>query len=256
MTRLNNYLTEIKEIRSKMLTEQEAIDIINKNCSDILNKYKKHPDWKIYRGLELSPSYIFTDPSKGLPRYSRGNIENYYTLLIDNLPNWKKYPKRSRSIICTNSIQEAESYGDVYIVFPFNNANFGVCSKSDVWISFLSTIGNLRIFVNNLNKVLKATTQLINYDKDWKTLTKAFKISEDNIKNNNFNYNTLSQMKIKWVDELLIGNSYLNIFKKYMDPNKNNFGLTKDPTNITKNREIWTDSKCVLVYEELVDKII
>ena len=47
MTRLNNYLTELKEIRSEMLTEQEAFDMIDKNCSIIKNKYKNNNE-RIY----------------------------------------------------------------------------------------------------------------------------------------------------------------------------------------------------------------
>lgn len=259
MSRLANYLTELKEIRSKMLTEQEAIDMVNKNCSIILDKYKRHPEWKIYRGLKISPNYQFTDPSKGAPRYSKGKIGNYYTLLMDNLPNWKKYPKRSRSIICTNSFSEAATYGDIYVVFPFNNANFGVAPTGDIWLSFMGNVSNLRNFIISLKNILHATTSRYNYDKDWSTLKKAFKESEEYIKSDKIPTTVLNSLKqdfLKWVADIGNGKTYINTFMDYMSPSKNKFALTKDPTNLTRGREIWTDSKCVLVYEKLVNQII
>jgi len=261
MSRLTNYLTEIKEIRSKMLTEQEAIDIINKNCSIILDKYKRHPDWKIYRGLKLAGNWIFTDPAKGQPRHSKGRIGDYYTLLMDNLPNWKKYPKRSRSIICTTSQRDAKTYGSVYVVFPFNNANFGVCQDSDIWLGFKNSIGNLRIFVRDLKNILETTLSKSNlkFDKDWNTLTKAFKESEEYIKSDKIPDTILNSYKQNfhnWINDIGNGKTYINTFMNYMSPSKNKFALTKDPTNVTRGRELWTDSKCVLVYERLVNQIL
>jgi len=260
MTRLINYLTEeMPAIRSEQLTEQEAIDMINKNCSKILEQYKKHPSWYIYRGLKLSPNYQFTNPAKAQPRRSLGDIGNYYTLLMDNLPNWKKYPKRSRSLICSRDINAAKGYGDAYVVFPYNNATFGVCPELDIWISFLGNISNLRTFNRDLKKLLILTTHGVkNFDKDWNRLTKSFKMSEERIKNNLIPNDTINNFKLsfkQWIIEILNGKTYIETFKKYMDPNKNNFDLTKDPTTITQRRELWTDSKCVLVYHQLVDEV-
>ena len=257
MSRLKLYLIEeeLPEIRSKMLTEQEAIDMINKNCSIILDKYKRHPDWKVYRGLKLASNYRFTDPKKGKPRYSKGDIGNYYTLLIDNLPIWKSYPKRSRSIICTTSNEDAENYGNLYVVFPFNNATFGVCPTKDIWISFVNNLNSLRIFSKNLKNILNITTHgITNFDKDWNRLTKSFKKSEEYIKLNKIPDSIFKSNK--WIVDITNGESYINTFIKYMNPNKNGFSLTKDPTNITKGRELWTNSKCILIYEKLLDQLL
>ena len=260
MSRLTNYLIELKEIRSEQLTEQEATDMINKKCSIILDKYKRHPDNKIYRGLRISPNYQFTNPAKGAPRYSKGKVGNYYTLLMDNLPNWKAYPKRSRSIICTNTFGDAATYGDVYVVFPFNNAKFGVAPESDIWLSFKPNINNLRTFVIDLKDMLNATTHgVANFDKDWNRLTKSFKQSEERIKNNMIDSITLNKFKQsikKWVVDVANGKTYINTFMNYMSPSKNGFLLTKDPMSSPKRRELWTDSKCVLVYEQLANQLM
>jgi len=242
-----------------MLTEQEAIDIINKDCSIILDKYKRHPNWKIYRGLKIAGNWLFTDPAKGTPRFSKGHIGNYYTLLMDNLPIWKKYPKRSKSIICTNSFSDAATYGDIYVVFPFNNANFGVAPAGDIWLGFLGTIGQLRIFVRDLKILLEKTTHgVANFDKDWNRLTRSFKASEEFIKSEKSDevINAFKQYNKDWINDIINGKSYIETFNKYMSPSKNQFDTTKRPTEVTRGRELWTDSKCVLVYEKLVHKIM
>ena len=123
--RLENYLIEEKLDRTKEVSLDFALDFAKKN-KDFL---KGSP---IYRGLRNNISlYAFVEPEK----YTRvsANTENYYTLMIDNSPNWEGYPKRSKSIICSSSKSGASGYGNVYRVIPKNGAKIGVCSSDDFW---------------------------------------------------------------------------------------------------------------------------
>ena len=262
MSRFNAYLLEEEkyELRSKMLTEQEAIDLINKNCSNILNKYRKDEHKRIWRGLLQTGNWHFTDPSKGEHRRSKGQIGEYYTLLMDNLPNWKAYPKRSRSVICTTSRNDSRNYGYAHIVFPYDNAKFGVAPEGDIWISFKPNIHNLRMFVMDLKNILTITTKMKNFDKNWNTLIRAFKESEQNIKSGDISdgaVNTFERLSKKsWMNDIYKGQSYIEVFKNHMDPIKNKFKLTKDPASVPERHEIWTDSKCVIISEWVQPEVL
>lgn len=86
----------------------------------------------IYRGVGSSyDQYRVVDSNKGKPRQS-ANTLNYMTWLMDNLPSWKAYPKRSRGIICSTSLSYAGGYGQIYQIIPYDNAQIAVCPTIDV----------------------------------------------------------------------------------------------------------------------------
>lgn len=252
MTRLINYLTEG---RSTELDQREIPEFLHSNCSQALNQYKSSGHC-IYRGLKTDKISLITDPTKGKPRRSI-DIKNYYTLLIDNLPSWKQYPKRSYSIIGATDAQTATDYGtNNYIVFPFDNTKIGICPKVDIWYSFQPTIGNLSRFSTNLDTLLDLTTNNFNHDKDWKSLTKSFQDSEKFIKNNPEKFNSIIKNTVKpWNIDIfyeLLHNSYINILNKEMNPKTNNFRLfsPKDSLNKAPNNEVWAGGKSLLVQDE------
>jgi len=83
----------------------------------------------------LYPSYTILNP-KIEKRKSR-NTANFYTLMMENLSQWRKFPKRSNSLICTTDYYKARMYGTAYRVIPIDlNAKFGVCPEEDIWESF------------------------------------------------------------------------------------------------------------------------
>jgi len=127
--RLKQYITES---RSKSMRMDDAINAIKTHCKQSVKKYKQ--GIRIYRGIDVYEQFLFVDPLK----YERvsANTSNYYTVINDNSPYWKKYPKRSRSIICGSDWDISTVYGTVYHVFPYDNAKIGICSQSDYWDSF------------------------------------------------------------------------------------------------------------------------
>lgn len=253
MTRFNTYL--LNEDRSKELDQREIPEFLHSNCSQALDQYKSS-GYCIYRGLRNESISLVTDPTKGTPRRSL-NITNYYTLLIDNLPSWKAYPKRSRSIVGVTDPQTASDFGtNTYIVFPFDNSKIGICPKVDIWYSFQNTIGNLHKFSKDLEYLLNWTTDNFNHDKDWKTLTKSFKHSETFIKDNPEKFNSIVRNSIRpWNIDIfyeLIHTEYVKLLNKEMDPKKNKFRLftPKDSLNKAPMNEVWMGGKSFLVQDE------
>ena len=253
MTRLNNYL--ITESRSTVIgIEKDIPEILNTNCAQALKQYKSSGVC-IYRGLKNDNISVLTDPTKGKPRRSI-DIENYYTLLIDNLHSWKKYPKRSHSIIGATDAETAIDYGtNNYVVFPFDNVKIGICPKVDIWYSFQNSVGNLRSLTNKLTSLLYKTTTTRNFDKDWKTLTKAFIQSEDFAEEHSEKFSViLKKINFLYPDiwEELLDKSYIEILDHYMDPQKNGFRLftPKDSLNLAPCNEVWVGGKSILVQDE------
>jgi hypothetical protein len=160
MTRLTNYLTEQ---RSKEVSVEFVTDWIKKNPAGIKSV--------IYRGVESESVMLFVQPSKH-ERQSAHTELNYYTLLFDNLPSWKSYPKRSKSLVCTTDDGAADNYGRVYRVFFKTGSKIGICPERDLWECFSDHFDTMDTFnhilenifanVNGCDKDPQTYEQLVN----------------------------------------------------------------------------------------------
>jgi hypothetical protein len=242
----------------------EAIKLIGTHCRDILNFYRKsgRDQQYIFRGVPGTfAGFRVTDPSIG-NRASAYATFNYYTLLMNNLPSWSTYPKRE--IICSTDIDKAEQYGDVYVVFPYDGAKIGICPDRDVFTSFPpDSMRGFNIALNTMVQHFTSKSQI----KSWGTLSTLLKkINKENIKiylnsedYDDCNYQSLINfMIITWnrsPDKTLF--DFLN--NQYLNPEKNDFRLvTHIPgmSGLPEDREVWTDSKCVLVHETNIDEFM
>jgi hypothetical protein len=133
----------VTPIKSTQLDLQETIKVIKKNCSDSLWMFETRT--AIWRGVKQQDSILgkdgvaIVDTTKS-ERKSQ-NTSNWYTLIIDNHPKYKNYPKRSQSLICVNDIETAEGYGAPMAIIPFNSAKIGVVNYPDIWGKSI-TMGN------------------------------------------------------------------------------------------------------------------
>lgn len=250
MTRFNAFL--LNEGRGKGLTKYQAVELIKKNCFDIVKTYSKTKG-RIYRGasgIDDYYDYQIVDPTKGKLRRSK-NTRNYYTLLMDNLTPWNVYPKRSRSIVCSTNIHKASGYGNLYVVLPYNNAKIGVCPSEDIWDSFEQSIKqNLNTFNRILQSLLSVGKEsVLDIDKNWKTLLANFKDSEAYIQSGLYAMDTIDAKPKIWngydlydtiYDKIVNGQSYRQIFNTMLDPKLNKFQL-KTPKNIIfpYDVELW-----------------
>ena len=225
---------------------------IEDSNSDLLNRYKSAVDLAIekykkgiaiYRGSKKFTSEIikFSDPASRETDRVSTNTYNYYTLWMDNDPDWAEYPKRSKSLICSTLYTTARDYGKVAVVVPLTNCNIGVCPEDDLWYSFKIT-----------HSLIRLTGWLFNhFEKKWK--------GEDN---ENINYQQLIQKLENTVpdgamyhnpmleDTLRKYNNALDMMHNEFTPSKNGFLLTTwNEFNITGvvDKEVWLSAPCLLI---------
>jgi len=214
----------------------------------------------IYRGLEFEENYLYVEPSK----YERvsANARNYYTLLIDNLPAWKKYPKRSKSIICTTNPLYAGDFGKLFLVYFEDNAKIGVCSYEDIWGSFLP-FENLVDFNYTLSEIFESFSELMYTDpKTFRQLSENLKnldIFKRKNKNDNDEEIIRQHYANKW--EKILQNKYDIFMQNYiksplsfidylneeLSPSKNGFKLLKTGSEIQRKKEVWSDGNALMI---------
>lgn len=233
-----------KEKRSVGIKKDEAVKFYTEKCKKY-SKDKSNP--VLYRGVDGNDPYNIVDPTK--TERKSAYTSNHTTLLIDNLPSWKNYPKRSRSIICTLDGGVAGGYGQKFRVIPSDNCKFGVCPRSDIWYSFVD------FDVSEFNMVLKhhgikdtnfatLTKGLIDFEKIIKLhaegdLVADFDAPEESI----FGPLISRAMRgkpleiMKWLDSV-------------MSPDYNDF--TTDIKKADQEAEVWVGNGPVLLIENII----
>ena len=290
--RLQQY---INEGRGKSIGVQETAKIIKKNCSAALKTYNK--GYGIYRGITTYQSdgdFVLIDPKKHTR--DSANTYNYYTLINDNSPKWKKYPKRSKSIVCTTDQSRAKEYGDgdVYVVFPFNGSKIGVCNADDYWVSFdyvnwAFGYVSLREFNDDLQKLFdieyvnKYIGDIDGYWVGWSELNHAFRMFDEFIEiadQEYFDYHreeaeedgveyeepeedyspTIEEIQdeysIGFLSEYNKEDGLEKMFNHAFDPKRNKFELKKAGDKLYDGVELWTDGKSVYVLNDRIEEIL
>lgn len=249
------------------LTLDECVDHVIKNCKTFL----EHP-LKIRRHINQYNCEYFW--SNSVDRVSRDN-GNYYTTIIDNCEEWKEYPKRSHSFICT---LPTESNKDnqarlTYIVIPYDNPMFGICDNLDIYFGFNYLLkdryDSISYFFEGLNEISiilgLGEIRDSSFEDIKMDINKLQKHIYDNYSTYNNFFDSIPQDKIKSVmmyNTIKIFGRYLeriwgkNIFDSIisdMNPTKNNFKLLKYSelkyASFVEN-EIWVDSPCVFISTE------
>lgn len=230
--------------RSRSIDIDKAFDIISKKCGKISYYYTKEQNPFIYRAVEHSTEhYLYTDPSKGKKRLS-ANTYNFMTLLLDNLPSWSNFPKRSESLICTTDKDEAEvRSGGTYLVFPFNNAKIAECPEDDIWNSFDDPLGDNSVDTFNQEILWAFESNGIDIDKaekDFETFIEA-------IRKSMFDFNKNDIPLLRNIIGVTNEKEIINYFDKHLNPKDNEFNLISPGKKLRKNVECWTDSESILV---------
>jgi hypothetical protein len=271
MKRFNNYIFEnsLKERPdTKVLTDDEFMQIVSENCKDFyvddvcINRYVALHNDRIY----------LIDPSQ-TTRKSRDNL-NIYTLIMDNEPDWKAFPKRSRSLICT-----IRSICSNFLVVPFDGANFGICYDSeDIWWTFNKRIKKIESNFEH-NSELISTIRTIGHqllgrairDDNYTEMCEDIDVLDEFLNKyyKNENWSDITEIRDKFELGKLL-NFYRLIKKEYktlLDFLKELYSVNfsvQDGENFTnktyneiqehwkgKSRysssECWTDSKCILI---------
>jgi hypothetical protein len=135
MITFKQFLSEEGSGRLKEINPETALTLIMQNCMGYIEAVKAGSR-QIWRGTYNNAPILIGDSNLGSPRKS-ANTYNYYTLFMDNSPQWSEFPKRSRSFICSTSSSTSNGFGDLFIVLPYDDAHVGVTPRYDLWQAFV-----------------------------------------------------------------------------------------------------------------------
>ena len=234
------FISYLTEGRSKPLEMDEFHRLLNSgDYSDILRNIN-NPKCLIFRGIFSSAPMSYIDPTKGRLRRS-ANTSNEYMLLIDNFPDWRKFPKRSKSLICSTNIKYADDYGYIKLVLPQNGAKLGVCPSDDFWNSF--NIVQKELSIHNMAKFNRELGYIIgqDVDDDWTTLRNAIY---------RWDITDLPFLPDEWQDVIQDNGTLMKALRYLLDPKLNKFQIKSIGDILPRNVEVWTDSPCLLVNVE------
>jgi hypothetical protein len=267
----------IHEGRTVPIEPEAAIPVIKKKCMIHIRKLRAMSRPHLYRGImNFQGSWGVVDPKSSSERKS-AHTSNHTTLLMDNLPSWKAYPKRSQSIVCSTYQENAGSYGKLYHVYPSDQCKFGVVPDVDVWQGFDISLnqsvsvfnrllqsrdisdtswskmkgGLIRVYETDLLKYFKEQKGKYMTHGNWENEKGGFIRS---IANAFSGAGAGRENKMLWdfVNEYLTGydksGKGLDIIKwmdRYMSPEYNKF--TQNLTMAADNNEVWIGNAPIFI---------
>ena len=265
----------IKESRNQPIDQSQFYQSITGEFKVAMENSSKNP---LYRADgNLNESYYIIEPSK----YRRTSMSstfdgpvgtnNFHTALIDILPSWENWPKRSKSLIFSNDRNDVTKYGrNIFVVLPKNDAKIAVCPKNDFWSSFPNIKKDLYLYdIQQMNSQFTNTFDVL-LDKKHNWLS----ISPEEIQHifneiSNVDYETLvktlaSVNKSLWSKNAYAAmeiaalfkhynNNWISLFDNVLNPETNGFEMKslKEVYNSTESdREMFTEADCIMVEED------
>jgi len=233
------HLSEIKKPSLKKSTEEVPLiqNFLQKKCPLAYTS-----KFKIYRGIDTDKQILYGDSSKHF-RASTGT-KNYYNFLISKiLPEWRRYPDRSYSFICSTDENSAGGYGELYRVYPVGDPLIAIAPEEDVWDCFPKS-GGIREFASILTNFSKFfgvpihdtwpqfSKEIQVMDKKWAIMKKDPKNFKRLLKKCEFNFNIDAQRF----------NSFTELLSRIFDPVANQFKLVRlseAKGRFHQEQEIW-----------------
>ena len=257
------------ETRSTKLSEEEFINLVKTKCTDFLSKPKLLQ--RIKGSYDGDYSYINPKLSHRNPLMKEdgggGVFSSHHTLLMDNLPSWRLFPKRTQSLIGSTNITIDPVFGNnYYFIIPYNGAKFSVAPGSDLWASSCM-IGDIEYqFDDYFSEVfLQAQISDSSYEsmmKDLQELYNIFMEDNDKLENDISSYllNIFELSQEYGITDIKIAFDEFFAPDKFKGSKNKSFSLMNysEISNIPEpvgessrdviNREFWTDSECLIVY--------
>lgn len=263
--------------RLQQVMPDEFIEWCESRCPRYLENISNRANPRIYRGSTTENSAELVLGKINTNNFNRvsANTINYYTIWMDNHPDWSSYPKRSKSLICSTSIRTASGYGgDVFLVFPADSNKIGVCPESDLWYSFYKMFTNDLTSMEQIMQTIRAifrdvgipSADIKEAEKSYETLIKCLdQCTIDSISNANEKARLRSpgDHHVYQVDELIEKmqrKSYDSLYDMWdacMSPSANGFGLQTggDFEEASKDSEVWVQGECVMVRLDYLSSI-
>jgi len=250
------------ESRTAEITDDEFVKLVKENCQDFL----ENPKYLQRMKSEFNGEYSYIDPKqhvrKPLMDIPAGVVSAHHTLLMENLPSWKSFPKRSESLIGSLKFNDDQAFGQrCYLVIPYDGANFGLAPASDLWGSYCE-VGDMKYEFDSV--FTERLTDLDVSEKSYEAMMKDLQHWYDDylIRESNKEY----KRNLSYIDNIFMNFSSDGIgsveegFDKYFAPQKFSSrvgSVAKEFKSVGYNglvsddkREFWTDSRCFLVYLE------
>lgn len=275
------------ESRAYELTEEDFINLLNENCKDFV----KTP-MLLQRNKKGGPKFSCINPKTNIRTAmlsngsSAGVRSNHNTLLMDNLPSWSKFPKRSQSIIGLTTTDRSSLFGDEkFFVIPFDGAKFGVCPAKDLWgvgCDKFDTSYSMTFDYNLSNMLIELNVSDNSYDNMMNDLQERYdkwleeggkRVNDLSVSSNRYNTRALvifSKIKDLGYTDVKIGLSDIfdpKNFKANMSEitmkgfsvmkwKENPYGGLSTSFDPNEGHEFWTDSECLLYKIDMSDNIV
>jgi len=199
-----------------------------------------------YRGDpdHVTDAYAWVDSSKG--RRLSQNTSNYYTLIFDNHPDRKNFPKRSSSLICTTSERTARDY-DIHPlrIIPGNTAKIGLVNKRDMWNTEIRLFGKSSP-IEEFNSRWNLIPSLSEYEWEaWEKFDKELK-SGDNDALKHF-YKAFPNADDD--DHLHFLESILAAYGPQKTGHTSYTASELTPNIVVKLTEAWIGGPCLIIHE-------
>lgn len=224
----------------------------------------------IYRGSPNPNPIVYSDPTS-VERVSR-NTSNELTLLMSYvLPSWSSWPKRSRSLVCSNHFSTSSSYSKnqgAYIVLPLDNPDIAIVPSGDIWDAFKmyppdfnknfdEIFRTFRLIVPQVKWPAKIETpeQMVQVLKAYDSIMKQ---NPDVLEKLRDEISGTRQYGIATLLDLLTSGDAIGAIDRYMGPSSSGFEKIKysDYTKTGNNNEIWFSGPAVLIRDEAFQKLM
>ena len=233
------------------ITQDDFVEWCRKNATSYLKSGNS-----LFRGDSKYSSNFGHLDTKDFKRVSP-NTENYYTIFMDNDQTWSAFPKRSKSLICSNSRSVASGFGTVRLTIPSDRSKIGVCNNSDLWHSFpyprdLENADDMMTFSRRMFKFYQLPrSNYITYDElieNLKFIT-IDKIERDlDAIDDDFGTYNSSSKQLKYMIEHNVPDM-LHLYRLFFDPSDFRTYTVGSMPNIKEGSgvECWLEGECVLV---------
>jgi len=218
----------------------EIIQKIKKDCAFALKGSRP-----IYRGMETHLDFMYSNTPE-IPRES-ANTHNYYTILMDELPSWSSFPKRSLSWICSTSRFTASDYGNLFRVLPVGNPDIVIADKEDLWFSFIKGLSLISVELEDMDEFNQTISIIINKTdnqppKTLKSLASIIDQAAHNQQNGSKIVDEWSSAEVaahELLNEVNQKGGFVSLMNNVLDPELNDFYITKLNNLYDKTSEVW-----------------
>ena len=242
--RAKEFTTEaaVTPYQAENLQLEKAMTLLNAHCTEALAMLET-PIWRSMKDHQEPLVFIDTTNSE---RKSQ-NTSNHYTLLLDNSPYYKLWPKRSKSLIATTDDRYARGFvGTMYALFPFNGTRIGVCPVRDIW----EVMATLPEFQTNIHTTFEGIADMCrNYlylpDTSYAEFVAAVKLPR-------------VEEELRYLSNGKVGSEdFIDVLNRGMAPDRTGMQIKTIKSFASKHpmdNEVWFSGKCIAIEKSLWER--